>query len=140
MIPVMRAFVEAHGIAGVTVVADAGMMSEANLKDIEDAGWSFIVGGKLSEVPYQIARWHWEHPDTEIPDQLILTQPTPMGTQERPADPDQPTTGYPGRPGPPQPPRHRRLGGEGREGRRGACTDQTEPVHHLGQRHQDREP
>lgn len=79
MIPIIRGFVEAHGIAGVTVVADAGMMSEANLKDIEDAGWDFIVGGKLPEVPYQIAQWHREHPDTEVPDQLILTQPTPMG-------------------------------------------------------------
>lgn len=39
MIPIIEQFVQAHGIAGVTVVADAGMMSEANLKDIEDAGW-----------------------------------------------------------------------------------------------------
>ena len=78
MIPIIRGFVEAHGIAGVTVVADAGMMSEANLKDIEDAGWTFIVGGKLPDVPYQIAQWHRDHPDTEVPDQLILTQPVVM--------------------------------------------------------------
>ena len=45
MIPIIRAFVGAYGIAGVTVVADAGMMSEANLKDIEDACWRFVVGG-----------------------------------------------------------------------------------------------
>lgn len=32
MIPIIRRFVEAHGIAGVSVVADAGMMSEQNLK------------------------------------------------------------------------------------------------------------
>jgi len=30
-------------------------------------------------VPYQIAQWHREHPDTEPPDQLILTQPVVMG-------------------------------------------------------------
>lgn len=53
MIPIIRAFVEAHGIAGVTVVADAGMMAEANLKDVEDAGWSFIVGGRLPDIPYR---------------------------------------------------------------------------------------
>jgi hypothetical protein len=81
MIPIIRSFVEAHGIAGVTVVADAGMMSEQNLKDVEDAGWTFIVGGKLPEVPYQIAQWRREHPDTDPPDQLILTQPTPMGAK-----------------------------------------------------------
>lgn len=30
-------------------------------------------------MPYQIAQWHREHPDTEPPDQLVLTQPTVMG-------------------------------------------------------------
>ena len=79
MIPIIRGFVDAHGIAGVTVVADAGMMSEQNLKDVEDAGWSFIVGGKLPDIPYQVAQWARNHPDTEPPDQLILTQPTLMG-------------------------------------------------------------
>lgn len=81
MIPIIRSFVEAHGIAGVTVVADAGMMSEANLKDIEDAGWSFIVGGKLPEIPYQLAQWRRTHPDTDPHDGLILSQPTIMGTK-----------------------------------------------------------
>ena len=79
MIPIIRGFVDAHGIAGVTVVADAGMMSEANLKDVEDAGWSFIVGGKLPDIPYQVAQWRREHPDIEPTDLMILTQPTLMG-------------------------------------------------------------
>ena len=79
MIPIIRGFVDAHGIAGVTVVADAGMMSEANLKDVEDAGWSFIVGGKLPDIPYQVAQWRREHPNSEQIDQMILTQPTLMG-------------------------------------------------------------
>lgn len=79
MIPIIRSFVEAHGIVDVTVVADAGMMSEANLKAIEDAGWSFIVGGKLAEVPYQISQWRTKHPAVEPPDGLVLTQPTWMG-------------------------------------------------------------
>ena len=51
MIPLVQRFVAAHGIAGVTVVADAGMMSEANLADLEDAGWSFIVGGQTPRNP-----------------------------------------------------------------------------------------
>ena len=55
------------------------MMSEANLKDIEDAGWNFVVGGKLPDIPYAIAEWHREHPDAAPPDQLVLTQPTVMG-------------------------------------------------------------
>ena len=32
----LQAFAAAHGLPEVTVVADAGMMSEANLKDLED--------------------------------------------------------------------------------------------------------
>ncbi|MFZ1911195.1 MAG: IS1634 family transposase [Propionicimonas sp.] len=79
MIPIIRGFVDAHGISGVTVVADAGMMSEANLKDVEDAGWSFIVGGKLPDIPYQVAQWRRDHPGTDPADGMILTQPTLMG-------------------------------------------------------------
>ena len=56
MIPLVQRFVAAHRIAGVTVVADAGMMSEANLADIEGAGWSFVIGGRLPEVPL-ISQW-----------------------------------------------------------------------------------
>lgn len=81
MIPVIRGFVDAHGIVGVTVVADAGMMSEANLKDVEDAGWWFIVGGKLPEIPYAIAQWGRDNPGREPVDGMILTQPVIMGTK-----------------------------------------------------------
>jgi len=38
MLPVLRTFLDAHQLADVTVVADAGMVSEANKRAIEDAG------------------------------------------------------------------------------------------------------
>jgi Transposase DDE domain len=79
IIPLVQRFVAAHGIAGVTVVADAGMMSEANLADIEDVGWSFVIGGKLPEVPYAISQWRRDNPDAEPADAMTLTQPTVMG-------------------------------------------------------------
>ena len=44
MLPVIEAFMAAHQLPDVTVVADAGMVSEANQKDIEAAGLSFILG------------------------------------------------------------------------------------------------
>jgi hypothetical protein len=34
----------------VTVVADAGMLSEANLAAIEDAGLRFIVGARIPDL------------------------------------------------------------------------------------------
>ena len=38
MLPVIEAFMAAHQLPDVTVVADAGMISEANQKAIEAAG------------------------------------------------------------------------------------------------------
>ena len=79
IIPVITAFAAAHGLPGVTVVADAGMMSEANLKDLEDAGLTFIVGAKIPDVPYQVAQWHRDHPDEPVGDGQVFVQPTVMG-------------------------------------------------------------
>src|SRR4029450_9351663 len=56
MIPLVQRFVAAHGIAGVTVIADAGMMSEANLAEVEDAGWSFVIGGRVAGGAYGMQR------------------------------------------------------------------------------------
>jgi hypothetical protein len=42
MLPVIEKFMAAHRLPGVTVVADAGMVSEANQRAIEAAGLSFI--------------------------------------------------------------------------------------------------
>jgi transposase len=53
ILPVIQAFAAAHGLPEVTVVADAGMLSEANLAAIEDAGLRFIVGARIPDVPYQ---------------------------------------------------------------------------------------
>jgi len=44
MLPVIEAFMAAHQLPDVTVVADAGMVSEANQKAVEAAGLSFILG------------------------------------------------------------------------------------------------
>jgi hypothetical protein len=62
MLPVIEAFMTAHNLPDVTVVADAGMVSEANQKAIEAAGLSFILGMKIPDVPYQVAQWRREHP------------------------------------------------------------------------------
>ena len=69
----------AHELPEVTVVADAGMMSEANLKQIEDAGLRFIVGARIPDVPYQVKKWRQDHPDEPIADGQIFVQPTVMG-------------------------------------------------------------
>jgi hypothetical protein len=59
----------------VTIVADAGMISAANQQAIEAGGLSFILGARIAEVPYLVTEWRKAHPDQEIPDGQVFTQP-----------------------------------------------------------------
>jgi hypothetical protein len=79
MLPVIGSFMAAHQLPDVTIIADAGMVSEANQKDIEAAGLSFILGMKIPHVPYAVAQWRREHPGEQIPDGYVFTQPWPAG-------------------------------------------------------------
>jgi hypothetical protein len=84
ILPVIQAFAAAHGLPEVTVVADAGMLSEANLAAIEDAGLKFIVGARIPDVPYQVSQWRRTHPGEPIGDGQIFVQPWVMGPKTYP--------------------------------------------------------
>jgi hypothetical protein len=86
MLPVIKAFMAAHQLADVTVVADAGMVCEANRKATEAAGLSFILGARIPDLPYVVAAWRHEHPDTEPADGQIFTQPWPAGPTDNRRD------------------------------------------------------
>jgi len=86
MLPTITAFMVAHQLADVTIVADAGMISDANKKAIEAAGLSFILGMRIPEVPYVVTQWRREHPDQPMPDGLVLTQPWPAGPADKRRD------------------------------------------------------
>jgi transposase len=86
MLPAIQAFMTAHRLPDVTVVADAGMISEANQKAIEAAGLSFILGMRIPDVPYGVAQWHREHPGERVPDGHIFTQPWPAGSTAKRRD------------------------------------------------------
>ena len=86
MLPVIRKFMAAHRLPDVSVVADAGMISEANQKAIEAAGLSFILGMKVPDVPYQVDKWRREHPGEEIADGHVFTQPWPAGPSSKRRD------------------------------------------------------
>jgi hypothetical protein len=79
MLPVIQAFMAAHQLPDVTVVADTGMVSEANQKQIEAAGLSFILGMRLPDVPWVVTEWHREHPGEPVPDGHVFTQRWPAG-------------------------------------------------------------
>jgi hypothetical protein len=83
MLPVIERFMAARRLPDVTVVADAGMISEASQKAIEAAGLSFILGMKVPDVPYMAGKWRREHPGEDIPDGHVFTQRWPAGPGEK---------------------------------------------------------
>jgi hypothetical protein len=61
MIPIIKQFQARHSLVDLVVVADAGMLSAANLKDLDAAGLRFIVGSRVTKAPADLAshfRWH----------------------------------------------------------------------------------
>jgi hypothetical protein len=77
MIPTLTAFMDAHRLVDITVVADAGMLSDSNKREIEAAGLGFILGGRIGHIPYVISEWREHNPNAEVPEGLTLTQPWP---------------------------------------------------------------
>ena len=63
----IRALMAAHQLADVTIVADAGMISETNKKAIEQAGLSFILGMRIPDIPYVLTEWRRKHPTSRCP-------------------------------------------------------------------------
>jgi hypothetical protein len=83
MLPVINAFKAAYQLSDVTVVADAGMISEANQTALQAAGLSFILGARIPFLPGVVREWRDKHPDEAIPDGLVLTQPWPATSAEK---------------------------------------------------------
>ena len=61
IIPIVKAFQARHGLADMMVVADAGMLSATNLRELDEAQLRFIVGSRAVKAPIDLAshfRWH----------------------------------------------------------------------------------
>lgn len=72
ILPVLEAFRIKHRLDAITVVADAAMLSLKNLESLSQAGYHYIVGSRLSKVPYDIARYQKTQPLTD--NQIVVTQ------------------------------------------------------------------
>jgi len=55
LIPVLTEFQKRHGVTDLVVVADAGMLSVANLHALEEDGFKFILGSRLTKAPNDLA-------------------------------------------------------------------------------------
>lgn len=78
LLPVLEAFQARHGVTDMVVVADAGMLSAVNLNAIEDAGYSFIVGSRITKAPYDLAA-HFERHGNYFEDGQVLESARTMG-------------------------------------------------------------
>ncbi len=72
ILPVMESFRSRHHLEAITVVADAAMLSLKNLEALSLAGYHYIVGSRLSKVPYDIAQYQKQGPLTD--NQIVVTQ------------------------------------------------------------------
>ena len=64
ILPVISQFRARHGIENFAVVADAGMLSAANLAALDTSGCKFIVGSRLTRAPIDLEshfRWHGDY-------------------------------------------------------------------------------
>ena len=78
LLPVLQGFAARHQVADMVVVADAGMLSAANLNAIEDAGFSFIVGSRITKAPYDLAE-HFARHGNYFTDGQVLESVRTMG-------------------------------------------------------------
>jgi Transposase DDE domain len=83
MLPVINAFKAAHNLSDVTVVADAGTISEANQVALQAAGLSYILGARIPHLPDVVREWRDKHPGEQIRDGLVLAQPWPATSSEK---------------------------------------------------------
>lgn len=76
IVPIITSFRERHGLGADTpmvVAADAGMLSAANLKALDELGCSFIVGSRATKAPADLeSHFHW-HGDVFTDGQIIDT-------------------------------------------------------------------
>lgn len=79
LIPVLTSFRDRHAVRDIVVVADAGMLSAANLLALEEAGFEFIVGSRIAKAPYDLAE-HFRTRGNAFTDGQTIETTRPMGT------------------------------------------------------------
>jgi hypothetical protein len=97
----IKQFQARHGLADMVVVADAGMLSAGNLRELDEANLRFIVGSRMTKAPNDLASHFRWHGDAFTDGQLIDTI-TPRTGNRNENNPDvrtEPAWGPAGHPG-----------------------------------------
>jgi hypothetical protein len=73
IVPIVKQFQDRHDLADMVIVADAGMLSASNLRELDEANLRFIVGSRVTKAPIDLAsHFHW-HGDAFADGQIIDT-------------------------------------------------------------------
>ena len=56
MLPVINEFVRKYDLNGFIVVADSGLMTKANIAELERMGYKYIIGARIKNEPEEIKR------------------------------------------------------------------------------------
>ncbi|MBE1874879.1 IS1634 family transposase [Myceligenerans pegani] len=86
IVPIIEQFQARHGIEGIVVVADAGMLSAGNLAELDRAELGFIVGSRMTKAPIDLEshfRWHGD----AFTDAQVIDTITPKTGQNLENDP-----------------------------------------------------
>jgi hypothetical protein len=90
IIPIVKQFAARHDLADMVVVADAGMLSAANLAELDEANLRFIVGSRVTKAPVDLEshfRWHGDaFADGQVID--TLTPKSRRGGRDSENDPN----------------------------------------------------
>jgi hypothetical protein len=106
IVPIIEAFHSRHRIENMIVVADAGMLSAANLTTLDEAGFRFIVGARQSKAPIDLEShfaWHGDQAARRTrlgPDSASGGVAGGLGLLGQAVRPRQPHVERPGDPGP----------------------------------------
>jgi transposase len=57
MLPVVEGFVKRFGLEDFVVVADSGLMSKANVEQLEKEGYKYIIGARIKSETEETKRW-----------------------------------------------------------------------------------
>jgi len=76
---VLDVFKGRYGLEGITVTADAAMLSSKNISALEDAGYHYIIGSRIAKTPYEVAEYAKEE-GQELTDGQIFDTCQAMNT------------------------------------------------------------
>ncbi len=62
MLPTINEFVSKYGLENFVVVADSGLMNNANIAELEAHGYKYIIGAKIKNESQEVKNWIQEQP------------------------------------------------------------------------------